>query len=356
MVTETDPRLKAEETVFDILPGQTPVVEYAVTAWVRGVYNLETVTLSLYDPLGIARICRTVEASGRLVVYPVPEKAQAVLGGGVDRGASYDVVTAAGRGSGTDFQSVRPYVPGDPLRRMHWKTLARTGRFHVLEFDEPHMLSLTLVLDCYALPEVVEAQKRLQDELASHAVLGSEDGERPWRPISEFEVLIRAAASVAADAIGRGALVQLLCTSRVGAEAHLGRGTEQLFRILEALAVAEPEGGQRLSEALDSFQSSITSTGAAILFTCDPDTAVAERIALYRFYGLRSVLVMPSSTPLRDGELTWVPADWINTSPERGRLAEQVLMAGGTTVAAGLNADGSLSMIPVEPEHVCARD
>ncbi len=40
-------------------------------------------------------------------------------------------------GQGEDFFDHRPYVPGDDLRRLDWKALARTGRPYVRRFETP---------------------------------------------------------------------------------------------------------------------------------------------------------------------------------------------------------------------------
>ena len=54
------------------------------------------------------------------------------------------------RGSSTTFAQHREYTPGDDLRRLDWKLLARTDRPIVREYEEETSLSLWIVLDASA--------------------------------------------------------------------------------------------------------------------------------------------------------------------------------------------------------------
>ncbi len=55
--------------------------------------------------------------------------------------------TLARPGQGEDFFDHRPYVPGDDLRRLDWKALARTGRPYVRRFETPAAGRFWLWLD-----------------------------------------------------------------------------------------------------------------------------------------------------------------------------------------------------------------
>lgn len=50
-------------------------------------------------------------------------------------------------GSGLDYEEARPYQPGDDVRRMDWRTTARTGKAFLKTFREEHQPQLHLVLD-----------------------------------------------------------------------------------------------------------------------------------------------------------------------------------------------------------------
>jgi len=56
-------------------------------------------------------------------------------------------VTAPRSGYGSEVFGVRQYQPGDPLRRIHWRTTARRGELIVREFEPPGVQNLGIFLD-----------------------------------------------------------------------------------------------------------------------------------------------------------------------------------------------------------------
>ena len=50
-------------------------------------------------------------------------------------------------GAGDTVRAVRPYVPGDPARLVHWPTSARRGELVVREYEPPPPQGVALVVD-----------------------------------------------------------------------------------------------------------------------------------------------------------------------------------------------------------------
>ena len=57
---------------------------------------------------------------------------------------------SADRGSSTEFLSHRPYVTGDAIHHVDWRTFARTDRFYLKEYRDETNLRATLILDTSA--------------------------------------------------------------------------------------------------------------------------------------------------------------------------------------------------------------
>jgi uncharacterized protein (DUF58 family) len=116
----------------------------------RGAYRLTDVRVSAVDPLGMFGSSRPLPAPAEILVYPqiVPLLNPALSGRSDPRSAetSHRELTPGGE----EFHGVRQYVPGDGLRRVHWKSTARHGQFHVIEFAQPVSRSVSLILDTSA--------------------------------------------------------------------------------------------------------------------------------------------------------------------------------------------------------------
>jgi uncharacterized protein (DUF58 family) len=70
---------------------------------------------------------------------------------------------AALHGDGTELAQVRPYVPGDDVRRIDWNVTARTGEPHVRVQLAERVLVTWLVLDVSASMEFGTADRRKAD-------------------------------------------------------------------------------------------------------------------------------------------------------------------------------------------------
>ncbi|HEX9098389.1 MAG TPA: DUF58 domain-containing protein [Candidatus Dormibacteraeota bacterium] len=70
-------------------------------------------------------------------------------------------------GSGTEMFGVREYRPGDPLRRIHWRSSARHGELIVREFEPPGVQ--TLGIFCDPSPPTPDAADQIARLAASEA-------------------------------------------------------------------------------------------------------------------------------------------------------------------------------------------
>lgn len=123
-------------------------------------------------------------------------------------------------GSGTEFASIRPFQPGDRLRRIHWPQSLRTGSLHVTSTWAEHDRHVVLLID--ALEEV-----------------GKSDGIDGRA--SSLDVSMRAGGAIAEHFISSGDRVGLVVLGARGVQRlPPAAGHRHLRRLLETMAAVQP--------------------------------------------------------------------------------------------------------------------
>ena len=116
----------------------------------RGLLSLAGVTVARPDPFGLVRGLRRVALPDTLLVlprrYPVPPIRLA----GTRKFQQGGVALASSVGDSEEFAALRDYRPGDPRRRIHWRSWARVGRPVVREHQDEFFARHALVLDTFA--------------------------------------------------------------------------------------------------------------------------------------------------------------------------------------------------------------
>jgi uncharacterized protein (DUF58 family) len=139
-VTEGSPRLATA-----LRPGKAASFHYVVEAG-RGVHEFGPARLRLRDPVGAAeRRVREGPASELRCVPPLPEPLRLALPARAT-GVAGRVATRQG-GSGVSFHAVREYRRGDPLNRVDWNRLARTGELSTVEFRRERSATVVCLVD-----------------------------------------------------------------------------------------------------------------------------------------------------------------------------------------------------------------
>lgn len=114
----------------------------------RGVFHRVRIELRTSAPLGVfvrTRVLR-VELPVELAVAPRPTGEAPRLYNRPHDGVT-SVTSMLGQRAGDTVRSVRPYVPGDPARLVHWPTSARRGTLVVREHEPPAAVGVALVVD-----------------------------------------------------------------------------------------------------------------------------------------------------------------------------------------------------------------
>ncbi len=98
-------------------------VQVAFTPPRRGLHRLPTLTAETRFPLGTFRVWTIWRPAAQVLVYPAPERQPPPLPPGEPRSGAASA-TARVQSSG-DFDSVRGYRRGDPLKLVMWKKAAK---------------------------------------------------------------------------------------------------------------------------------------------------------------------------------------------------------------------------------------
>lgn len=202
-------------------PGRWVEVGYRVPTERRGQLPVGPLRLRRYGVAGLA--ARTDQAGGAVSVRVLPRvlPVRAVPPGARRGHVSGDERVAQG---GTDLVSLREYLPGDDLRRLHWATTARTGTLMVREDADPSQAHVTVVLD---------------DRPEGYRFPGAD-------PAALFEEAVDAAASLAAGASAAGHPVRLRSLSgrldvAVAGGTGTGRPDPELLTALTEVALQDGE-------------------------------------------------------------------------------------------------------------------
>ncbi len=201
--------------------GQQARITIELTPLRRGVIRFTDLRVLLPDPFGLFQRCRKVRSPAATLTvlprrFPLPP---IELPGGAAFKVSGEANTNS-IGTSGEFVGLRDYRPGDPLRQIHWKSWARTGRPIVKELEDTFYPRYGLIVDTFSSN----------------------------RTDLQFEEVISVAASFAASIDTSESLLDLMFIKN---EAHLvtaGRGVERAEKLLEVLAGVTPERTDHFKE------------------------------------------------------------------------------------------------------------
>jgi len=174
----------------------------------RGILHLTDVTIAQPDPLGLCRALIRIPAAQAVMILPKRYPLPSIALPGALRYQEGGVALAANVGRSEEFVALRDYRHGDPLRHIHWRSWAKTGKPIVKEFEDEFFVRHALVLDTF-------------------------DNE----PNSEvLEEAVAVAASFACTVLTQESLLDLLFVGNQSYCFTAGRGLAHADQMLEILA------------------------------------------------------------------------------------------------------------------------
>jgi len=137
----------------DVPAGGSTSARLRFTPSRRGQQPLPTLLVETHFPLGLFRAWTVWRPAAQALVYPAPEVPAPPLPPGQPTGSGE---LQARSGAGGEFEGVRAWRRGDPLRQVVWKKVARTGE--LVSRDTSASASQALLLDYGATGGEAEAR------------------------------------------------------------------------------------------------------------------------------------------------------------------------------------------------------
>jgi Protein of unknown function DUF58 len=219
----------------------------------RGLLQFKTLTVACPDPLGLFNACVTLPLPQSVLILPKRYQLPPLQLPGGRRHQSGGVALASSVGDSEEFRALREYRPGDPPRKIHWKSWAKVGKPIVKEEQDEYFVRHALILDTFQ-PE-------------SHSEI--------------LEEAVAVAVSLACEVQTQESLLDMMF---VGLEAYcftVGRGLGQTERMLELLASVVPCQDKTFDSLIPVIQTrfSLLSGCICIFLTWDDDRkALVEQL------------------------------------------------------------------------------
>ena len=238
-----------------------------VTLTRRGSYRLGALRVRTGDPFGLFTSEMVVGRPTWIVVFPrvytLPHwrLPPSPVDGTTPSRRRYEAATPL-------VSTVRPYVYGDGINRIHWLSSVRHGELHVKEFDLEQAADLWLLLDL---------------DRSSHAGLPES---------ASVETAVSAAASIAVHTLAENRAVGITVTSRRQQHLTPDRGTRVEQKILNLLANVQADGQTPLAEVVVSTLPQLRRGMTLCIVTGSTDREWVRALSVLRRRGIGTIVVL----------------------------------------------------------------
>ena len=235
-----------------LLPQSETEVMGEIIPLQRGLLQFRGIGVTRADPLGLFNTCLTLSVPQTVLILPKRYHLPPIELPGARRHQSGAIALASSVGDAEEFRALREYRPGDPIRKIHWKSWAKVGRPMIKEEQEEFFVRHALILDTF-----------------------QSTGEREL-----LEEAVAIASSLACEIQTQESLLDLMF---VGLESYCftaGRGLGQTERMLELLASVVPCQDKSFECFMPVIQSRCSLLSGCICILLDWDE---ERQTLVRY-------------------------------------------------------------------------
>jgi uncharacterized protein (DUF58 family) len=209
----------------------------------RGAYEVGPMEISIVDPFALAQLRSVALDKTSFLVYPRTELLALPRDTGDRRTLTMSSLRHPSGARGEDFYTLREYVEGDDLRKIHWPSTAKRSRYMIRQEETPWQTRATILLD---------------DRAGVHDGIGE---------AASFERAVEASASLV-DLYHRTGYGYRLVTALAPAM-NSGKGSDQWTRCLDLLATIRASGAaaDALAGRLLALEQEATAEAALVVVT-----------------------------------------------------------------------------------------
>jgi uncharacterized protein (DUF58 family) len=253
----------------------------------RGAYPMGPTIIRSGDPFGFFPVSKHIGSKSDLTVYPrlvnvrtFPSPIGLLPGGDSVRRRTHQITPNA--------STVREYVAGDPINRIHWASTARRDKLMVKEFELDPLAEVWLFLD--GQKRVHGAKQYSLDPDVGQVLLGKRSDNRLAPATEEYMATI--AASVSRFFIGQDRALALTISNRFSNDLAPDRGPRQFSKIMEALALMKADGGLAFSAFVLNQARHLTRGSTLVMITPSADEEIAYMVDSVQRLGIRPIVIL----------------------------------------------------------------
>jgi len=261
----------------------------------RGTLRLSGMTIFWPDPFGLFRSLSKIKCSQSVLILPKRYFLPPFELPGTMKYQHGGVALASSVGESEEFVALRDYRPGDPPRRIHWKSWAKSGKPIVTEYQDEFFVRHALILDTFT----------------------EEEGDL-------FEEAVSVAASFACTIPGQDSLLDLMFVIPQAFCFTAGRGLAYPEQMLEILASVSPCRDKALASLQQLMLQHIGAVSGAICVLLAWNEERKDLVEQLRVMGIPTVVLLITAAgdanEMDLGPLADQPQNFYRL--EAGRIAE----------------------------------
>ena len=270
---------------LNLKPGESARIRYVLRCPLRGHYSIGPVSLRYRNTFNLSVDEMYVDHHSDIIIFPqIRDVEEAFI-----RSRTAKMYTGATTlrtpGPGTEFYSLREYVPGDPFKNINWKAFARTGDLMINEKCRDAVTDLYIILDSRDIARIGTVLK------------------------NPLEMGTVAAASLASFFIKRRDSVSLTIYDEKLSFLPPDTGDKQYFKILSSLAGVAPRGTMPLQAVTNSLAARFSrGSPVFIISSCEGDGTVPSAVRDLVGRGHEVTCLLYTSPSPRDPKTSRMPS------------------------------------------------